>query len=133
MAKRGAKITEIPVNFKARKHGKSKYGISRILDVLVDIIAFYFFEKFHNKPFRFFGIAGFLSFLLSAATFIFMLILRFYWNISFIQTPLPVLAVSFGIVGFQFILMGLIAELVYRFNKDKNINPNHYIKEEIIT
>ena len=131
MAKRGARIAEVPVKFTPREHGKSKYGISRILDVLVDIVAFYFFEKFHNKPMRFFGTVGMFSFMASFLSFILMVALRFTYQITFIATPLPTLAVTFGIVGFQLVLMGLIAELIHRTNKENHQNSNYYIKEEI--
>lgn len=133
MAKQGAKIAEIPINYTPRKHGKSNYGISRTLDVIVDVIAFYFFEKFHNKPFRFFGAIGMFSFLASFLSFALMIILRLAYKITFIETPLPTLAVTFGIVGFQLVLMGLIAELIHRTNKENHQNSDYYIKKEETT
>ncbi|MBX4210355.1 glycosyltransferase family 2 protein [Candidatus Parcubacteria bacterium] len=130
MAKNGAKITEVPVAFSPRKYGSSNYGVKRVFHVLMDILAFYFFEKFHNKPLHFFGLAGFFAFVLSTLTFAWMVALKAFEAITYVQTPLPVLTVSFAIVGFQFILMGLVAELVYRFHKEKTA-VEVYVKEEI--
>ncbi len=134
MAKQGLAIAEIPVQFSPRRYGQSKYGIKRTFDVLIDIFAFYFFEKFHNKSLHFFGVAGFISFILSILAFIGMLIFKYLKGITFVQTPLPFLTVSFTIVGFQFILMGLIAELIYRFSRQQRPpSTQDYIKEEIIS
>ncbi|MBI1975587.1 MAG: glycosyltransferase family 2 protein [Candidatus Vogelbacteria bacterium] len=131
VARQGAKIIEIPVNFTPRKHGTSHYGAKRILEVPIDMLAYYFFEKYHNRPLYFFGAAGFISFSLSILVFILMLVLRFYGGLTFIQTPLPILAVFFAMIAAQFVLMGLIAELVYRFSKhDRPIAIREYIKDE---
>lgn len=132
IARQGARITEIPVNFTPRKHGASHYGTKRILEVPIDMLAYYFFERFHNKPLYFFGTAGFIAFVLSILDFIVMIVLRFYAGLTFIQTPLPILAVFFAMVGVQFILMGLIAELIYRFSKnDRPLAISKFIKQEV--
>ncbi len=132
MARQGAKIAEIPVNFTPRRFGKSKYGAKRIFDVLVDILAFYFFEKYHNRVLHFFSAAGVFCFILSFLIFLIMLYYKFFLGMMFVQTPLPILTVSFVIVGFQLILMGLIAELVYRSSKHKDSSNLTYVKKEII-
>lgn len=108
---RGAKIAEIPVSFSPRKHGKSKYGLSRTFKVLLDLLAFYFFREYSSRPMHFFGYAGFTSIFLGFLTFLWALALRFFEGTHFNRTPLPVLVAIFVVVGFQFMLMGLLAEI----------------------
>ena len=63
---------------------------------------------------HFFGIAGFLSFFISTVVFIWTLFLKFFEHVSFIKTPLPILVAIFLVIGIQFVLMGLLAELIIR-------------------
>lgn len=126
---RGASVTQIPVQFTPRRHGTSKYGLSRIFGTVIDMIAFTFFERYHNKPLHFFGIAGFWMIVLSFFTFVVMVILRVSGGPTFIETPLPVLAVFFALVAFQSILLGLVAEFLYRFSKKElPTSSEHYIR-----
>ena len=131
IARRGKRIAEIPVKFEPRRYGRSHYGLGRTFGVLTDIFAFYFFERFHNKPIHFFGLASVLFFILSVLVFIAMVILRIMKIATFIETPLPTLTVFFAGTGFQFILLGLVAELIYRFSRqEKTPSADDYIAEE---
>ena len=128
---RGAAITQIPVQFTPRRHGKSHYGISRVFGTFIDMIAFTFFERYHNKPLHFFGAAGAGMMILSILTFMTMVVLRFSGGPTFIETPLPVLAVFFALVAFQAVLLGLVAEFLYRFSKHElPTSAEHYIRDE---
>lgn len=113
-ARGGAKLIEIPVRFEPRRFGTSKYGLSRTFKVLLDILAFHFFHKYAKRPIHFFGGVGFVSLFLGSGAFFWMLLLKYAEHVSFIQTPLPVLSALFLIIGFQFILMGLLAEIFVR-------------------
>lgn len=127
----GANIAEMPVKYSPRKYGSSKYGPLRIFKVLLDVFALMFFNKYANRPMHFFGGMGFASFLLSIIAFLGMLYFKFFLKISFIQTPLPTLVVLFAIIGFQFVLMGLLAEIFIQKNNSQE-ERNNIIKEEII-
>lgn len=132
IAQRGGRIAEIPVKFKPRQYGKSHYGLGRTFGVLADIFAFYFFEKYHNKPIHFFGLMSVIFLILSTIVFIFMVLLRVLKIATFIETPLPTLAVFLAAIGFQFILLGLVAELIYRFSRQEKVpSSDDYIQEEI--
>jgi len=113
-ARNGARTTELQVRFEPRKFGKSKYGLSRTFTVLLDILAFHFFYKYSRRPIHFFGGAGFVSFFFGAAAFLYMLFLKYVAGVSFIQTPLPMLSALLIMIGFQFVLMGLLAEIFVR-------------------
>ena len=113
-SKEGAKVTEIPIGFKPRPFGKSNYGLIRTFRVFFDVITFHFFYKYGRRPMHFFGAVGFWSFFIAFLLFGWMVYLKFIKYADFIKTPLPVLIGIFIMVGFQFILMGLLAELIIR-------------------
>ncbi len=110
----GAKVAEIPVNHHARKFGKSKYGLSRTFKVVLDLITVKFMSSYFTKPIYVFGTAGICAIAVSIVGFAWMLILKYFYDTTFIETPLPVLVAMCFMVGIQFILMGLLAEILMR-------------------
>ena len=130
-ASQGARVAEVPVRFESRKYGRSKYGFLRVFRVLLDVLAFHFFQKFSTRPMHFFGVAGFVMAFLGALSFIGMIILRLTRGTSFISTPLPTLTVFFVIVAVQFILMGLLAELMYRLMRNEKSAPEYQVAEVV--
>lgn len=120
----GAKVTEIPVRHHPRTMGSSKYGISRTIKVVLDLLTIKFLFDYGTKPSYIFGSLGLLSILLSFLTLGWAVILKFFFATTLIQTPLPLLAVLFFTVGIQLVLMGLIAEVLvrtYHESQDKQI------------
>jgi glycosyltransferase involved in cell wall biosynthesis len=109
----GAKVTEIAVNHRSRIHGSSKYGISRVFKVVLDLIVVKFITRYFNKPMHFFGSVGFVSLFIGCLAELAAIILRFA-GLHLVQTPLPVVGTLFIVVGVQFILFGLIAEVLMR-------------------
>jgi glycosyltransferase involved in cell wall biosynthesis len=110
----GARITEIPVAHHPRAHGRSNYGVERILKVVLDLIVVKFLARYAEKPMYIFGTAGIISLLVSAASAAWAVYLKIVDGISFILTPLPLLFVLSAITGVMCILMGLTSELVTR-------------------
>lgn len=110
----GGRVAEIPVTHHAREHGVSKYGLSRTFKVILDLITVKFMSTYFTKPIYVFGTAGFGSLALSFASFVWMVVLKYWGNTTFIETPLPVLTCMFFMVGLQLILMGLMAEILMR-------------------
>ena len=110
----GARVAEIPVTHHARQFGKSKYGLERTLKVVLDLIVVKFLATFADKPMYVFGSVGILSLLVSLASGIWAVYLKFGQQVSFILTPLPLLFVLTAITGIMCILMGLLAELLTR-------------------
>ena len=110
------RITEMPVKHQPREHGVSKYGLNRILKVILDLTVVIFLHKYGQKPIYIFGTFGFInlfcSFFCSCGAIYYKFFSQTYK--SFIQTPLPLLAVMFFVVGILCILMGLLAELSIR-------------------
>jgi glycosyltransferase involved in cell wall biosynthesis len=122
----GAKVAEIPVTHHARQFGQSKYGLSRTFKVVLDLITVKFLSSYATKPIHIFGFIGLGCFGMSVLGFAWMVYLKFFVtpSTSFIETPLPVLVAMFFMLGVQFILMGLLAELMvrtYHESQDKRI------------
>ncbi len=120
----GAKVTEVPVNHRPRRHGKSNYGLRRTIKVLLDLMVIQFINTYFQKPIYVFGGFGLLSFSLSFLTFLGMLYYKYFGEKSFIQTPLPQLAVLFLLIGFISIFMGFLAQItMMTYYESQNRKP----------
>ena len=127
----GGKVTEIPVQHHPRIHGVSKYGLERVIKVVLDLIVVKFLADYANKPIYVFGGFGMVSILISLCLGSYALYLKFFEEISFIQTPLPLLTVMTFITGFMSILMGLLAEIIMRIYHESQDKPVYIVKNTI--
>ncbi len=127
----GAKITEIPVQHYARQHGTSKYGLERIAKVLLDLLVVMFLDRYLAKPIYVFGGFGILSFLASGFCLVWMLVLKYFFATSMIETPLPVLASMTFLIGVMSIFIGLVAEIVVRTYFESPEGKSYRIAETI--
>ena len=127
----GARVTEIPVEHHARTMGKSKYGLSRTLKVVYDLVTIKFMASYQTKPIYVFGSFGLLAFFVSVLAGL----LAIYWKLigraDFVETPLPVLAIVMFAVGVQFFLMGLLAEMLVRTYHESQAKPIYAVRERI--
>jgi dolichol-phosphate mannosyltransferase len=110
----GAKVVELPVRHHARRFGRSKYGLNRVVKVILDLLVVKFFSKYLVKPIYVFGGFGLWLMLASILVFCYVLYLKIFENTSMIQTPLPVLSAILLLLGVSSILMGLLAEITVR-------------------
>ncbi|MBX3299620.1 MAG: glycosyltransferase family 2 protein [Acidobacteria bacterium] len=127
----GARVTEIPVDHHARTMGKSKYGISRTIKVVFDLMTIKFMAEYHTKPIYVFGAFGMIAFLISLGASIWAAVLKFGYDVSFILTPLPVIAVVMLAISVQFFLMGLLAELLVRTYHESQDKAIYAVREKI--
>ena len=125
----GAKVTEIPVNHHPRIAGKTKYGLSRIPRVILDLLVIRFFDKSLDRPIHLFGQFGLLMFLIAFLLFFMALFLKIFMKISFILTPLPLLVVFFSMSGLLCIFLGLVAEIQSRIYFESKNRPPYLIKK----
>ena len=119
----GARVTEIPVTHHPRLHGESKYGLERIVKVLLDLLVVKFLFRYSGKPIYVFGGFGLLSILCGCLAGVWAVALKLFAHTSFIQTPLPLLAVFLGATGVISILMGLLAEMLNRTYHESQGKP----------
>ena len=125
----GISIAEVKVNHRPRRFGSSKYGISRTIRVILDLVTVKFLLSYSTRPIHVFGSLGLLSggggFLIAAV----MTFQRQVYGIGMSDRPLIFLAILLMFVGVQFITMGLIAEMLSRTYHESQSKPTYYIRE----
>jgi glycosyltransferase involved in cell wall biosynthesis len=123
----GGKLGEVPVRHQARMRGTSKYGLERSVKVVFDLLVVLFLQRYAQKPMYLFGTCGLVSFgcslLATAGSFYY----KFFGAKSFIETPLPLIAGVFLLVGTLCFLMGLLAELSIRTYHESQDKPTYLI------
>jgi glycosyltransferase involved in cell wall biosynthesis len=127
----GARVAEIPVEHHARTMGKSKYGISRTLKVIFDLMTIKFMASYQTKPIYVFGTFGLIAFLLSIFAGVWAFVLKFGFGTSFILTPLPIIAIVLLAISMQFFLMGLLAEMLVRTYHESQDKTTYAVREKI--
>jgi glycosyltransferase involved in cell wall biosynthesis len=127
----GARIIELPVHHHARQYGKTKYGLTRTLKVVLDLFTVKFLLSYANKPIYLFGGAGLALIIISALVFILLLIRRIFFQVDVLSSPFFQMSTMFTILGFQSILMGLIAELLVRTYHESQAKPTYTILKVI--
>jgi glycosyltransferase involved in cell wall biosynthesis len=120
----GVDVTEIAVQHHPRRHGKSKYGISRTLRVLLDLLTVRFLLSFSARPMQLFGLLGMGSFGVGFLIGLYLSVLKVFYGESISSRPLLLLAVLMLVAGMQLITMGLLGEVIvrtYHESQDKTI------------
>ncbi len=130
----GGRVAEIPVAHYPRTAGQSKYGLSRTIKVIFDLVTIKFMQSYLTKPLYVFGWAGMLAFTLSLISALMAFSMKFFdWphHADFIQTPLPVLSMIMLVLGIQLFLLGLLAEMLVRTYHESQDKPIYTIKTKI--
>jgi glycosyltransferase involved in cell wall biosynthesis len=127
----GARVSEIPVEHHPRTMGKSKYGLSRTLKVVFDLMTIKFMASYQTKPIYVFGSFGMLAFFVSVVGGLYAVFLKLFHKADFVQTPLPILAIVMFAVGIQFLLMGLLAEMLVRTYHESQEKSIYAVREKI--
>ena len=127
----GARVSEIPVRHHPRTHGSSKYGMSRVFKVILDLMVVKFLLSYSQKPIYVFGGLGFVMILGAFFSGVYAIYLKFFRGTSFILTPLPLLCVLLAVLGSLSILMGFLAEILTRTYYESQGKPTYQIKEVI--
>jgi glycosyltransferase involved in cell wall biosynthesis len=125
----GISFTEIKVNHRPRKYGTSKYGISRTLRVVLDLITVKFLLSYATRPIQIFGLLGFISGSVGFVLALIMTIQRQFFGIPLSDRPLLLLAILLIFIGIQFVSIGLIAELQARTYHETQQKPVYFVKE----
>lgn len=113
-AQLGVKICEVPVNHRARQFGTSKYGISRTIRVILDLLTVQFFLGFATRPLHLFGMLGLGSGFLGTILLLWLSFERLVMGIPLANRPILLVGVMLVLIGLQFICSGLLAEVLVR-------------------
>jgi len=127
----GVKVSEVPVTHHSRRFGRSKYGISRTIRVILDIITIKFLLSYSQRPIQIFGLAGLLS---GSAGFVitaYLIIMRLFFGQALADRPLFILSIFMIFIGIQLITMGLLAEINMRIYHEAQDKPTYVIREII--
>ncbi len=124
----GARMIEVPVRHHPRKYGKTKYGLTRTFKVVLDLFTVKFLISFANKPIYLFGGVGGMLFVFSFVTLIYLMLRRLGVGTSVTRSPLFTGSLLFMVMGFQSILMGLIAELLARTYHEAQQKPTYTVR-----
>src|SRR5690606_18398539 len=106
----GGTVTEVPVNHYARQYGRSKYGISRTVRVVLDLITVWFLGSYATRPIHVFGTMGLISAGMGLLAGLYLTFLKLFFGQDIGGRPLLLLAVLLVVIGVQLITMGLIGE-----------------------
>lgn len=128
---KGFKMAEVKVNHRQRKFGQTKYSLTRLVKGFLDLFVVIFWQKYSARPIHIFGGAGLLmtgaGFLLG----IYLLIKRLFFNYGLSQRNTPLLAAILVIVGVQFIISGILADIAIKSYYSGG-RKNYLIEKQLI-
>lgn len=127
----GARVTELPVRHHPRLHGQSKYGISRTMRVILDLITVRFLLSYATKPIQLFGKWGIYCFLMAGMSGSTTLYMKLFGNHSMNRNPLLLLTAFLLFMGVQFIALGLLGELNARTWYESQGKPVYTVRERL--
>ncbi|MBI3556988.1 MAG: glycosyltransferase family 2 protein [Deltaproteobacteria bacterium] len=127
----GARVAEVEVNHRPRHAGVSKYGILRTFKVLLDLITVWFMRGYNTKPIYLFGGAGVAMLGFSVLSSAYVLYEKFHNDVWVHKNPLFIISMIFGLVGVQFIGMGIIAELIIRTYYESQYKSSYSISRTL--
>ncbi len=127
----GVTVAEVPVKYRSRQFGSSKYGAGRIFRVLLDLMTVRFLLGYSTRPIRVFGAWGLISLLVGGGAAVYLTILKLFYNVQLSNRPLLLMAVLLILVGIQLISMGLLGELMVRVYFESQGKPIYTVREEL--
>jgi len=124
----GVRIAEQPVNHRPRLHGRSKYGISRTIRVLLDLLTVKFLLSYSTRPLQIFGLLGFAMGAVGVAVLAYLTYVKLLAHQGIADRPLLLLGVLLVFTGVQFVTIGLLAELQARTYHESQSKPTYVIR-----
>jgi len=124
------KIAEVPITSDTRRHGQSKYGLSRVFRVMFDLVTVKFLMSFSTRPLHMFGLLGLVSGGSGFVVLVYMALKKLLLRVDIGTEPMLLLGAILLIIGVQFVSLGVIAEMVVRTyyeSQDKKIYFVHKV------
>ena len=125
----GARIAELPVTHHARKHGTSKYGLTRTLWVVLDLLTVKFMSSYATRPSHLFGFLGLIAVLVGGGITTVLGIQRLLFDVQLANRPILLLGILLLVTGVQLVTTGLIAEMLARTYHESQEKPVYWIKD----
>jgi len=129
-AEQGARIAEVEIGFRPRRAGTSKYGLWRIVRTLLDLITVKFLSRYSTAPIQVFGLIGFILGGLGSLWTLILVFEKIVLGRELGNRPALLLAVMLVVVGVQFVVFGLLGEMLARTYHESQGKPIYVIKEE---
>jgi glycosyltransferase involved in cell wall biosynthesis len=126
---RGARIVEMKVHHRPRLWGTSKYGIARAFRVLLDLLTVKFLLSYATRPLHAFGLIGLLCGGIGFLIGVYLTLEKFIYGGEIGGRPLLLLSILLIMIGFQFITMGLLGEMLARTYHESQDKPIYAVKE----
>lgn len=127
----GATITEVVVNHRPRKYGTSKYGLSRVMKVVLDLLMVKFFMGYLTQPMKIIGRIGFFFFFVAFASIGWVIYDRIFNLQDMTNSPFFYLSIVSFMGGVQMVSMGLIAEILVRTYYESQSKPTYIIRDRL--
>ncbi|MCP5101259.1 MAG: glycosyltransferase family 2 protein [Chloroflexi bacterium] len=128
-SKIGVKVAEVPVNHRARQFGTSKYGLGRVVRVILDLMTVKFLLDYATRPMQIFGLMGLGSLGSGFAIGLYLTALRLFFSQGLRDRPLLLLSILLIVIGIQLFIMGLLGELIIRTYHETQDKPIYMVKE----
>ena len=128
-SEQGVTITEVAVNHRARKHGVSKYGISRTIRVVLDLLTVKFLLSYSTRPVQIFGLLGLGMGSLGTVIAAYLSYVKLFQGESIGNRPLLLLSILLIFSGLQLLTLGLLAELQSRTYHESQDKPTYVIRQ----
>jgi glycosyltransferase involved in cell wall biosynthesis len=125
----GVRIAEVIVNHRARTAGTSKYGLSRTIRVILDLLTVKFLLSYSTRPLQIFGLFGFIAGVLGSAILAWLGYIRLFTQQGIADRPLLLLGMLLVFIGVQLVTFGLLAELLARTYYESQNKPVYAIRE----
>lgn len=119
----GGRVVEMPVNHRPRVAGTSKYGISRTVRVILDLVTVKFLSLYATRPIHVFGVAGLVATAIGTLITGWLGFERLVLGIPIGGRPIVLLGILLIVMGLQFVTMGLLAELMIRTYHESQNKP----------
>jgi glycosyltransferase involved in cell wall biosynthesis len=128
-SEQGVEIVEHEVHHRARRHGRSNYGISRTIRVVLDLMTVKFLISYRTRPLQIFGLWGLLMTLLGGAAWVWLAYVKYMRHEGIADRPLLLAGTVLLVTGVQFIVLGLLAEMLARTYHESQDKPVYVIRE----
>lgn len=125
----GVQVAEVPVNHFPRKFGQSKYGLKRIVKVILDLLTVKFLLDYATRPIQIFGLGGLASLAGGTLLGVYLTIIRLFFDQPLSDRPILLLAILLVMLGVQLIIMGLLGEMIMRTYHETQDKPIYMVKE----